>query len=499
MNFASAISHHAALRPDYPALIEGERTLSYSELDREIDATAQRLVAAGIGAGDRVGICLKERSEFLIALFAVARIWAVIVPVDWRAPELERRRIVDTLGLKLLICEPGNAGALDCSIDWPALRALVPRSPEQSDAAAKGGDVPFLIALSSGSTGQPKGLVVSHLGQFMRNVRNQFDLRHDADVRYLQSTPLVHMSGRNKCIGFLTQGYTVILHPPLFRADELVEAAARYDATDLYVVPTTLRSLLKLDNRGIPLFPAVRHLICGAAPITTDERAAALRQLTPNVYVSFGASGCSTIALLHLGDKKAPPDSAGRPTFLTELEMVDDDNRALARETEGRLRLRGPGLASEIIGGGTGAEETEYLRDGWYYTGDVGRVSGDGYIYLTGRVANRIKRGGASISAEEVEHVLCEHPAVAEAAVLGRPSRELGQDVIAFVIPRTAVDQRELERHCRQHLTRAKVPSEFHIVTSFPRSAVGKIMRRALLETVVPRETIAGNSLDEYR
>ena len=499
MNLASVIAHHAAVRPDHPALIEGERTFSYAALDREVDATAQRLVAAGVGAGDRVGICLKERSEFLIALFAVARIWAVIVPVDWRAPEPERRRIVDTLGLKSLICEPGNTGSLGCAIDWPSLRALAPRTPVQNGGPANGGDAPFLIALSSGSTGRPKGLVVSHQGQLMRNVRLHIDLRHGPHTRYMQCTPLVHASGRNKCISCLINGNTVIIQPPLFRADELVEAAARYRATDLYVVPTTLRSLLQLDYRGAPLFSTLDHLVVGSAPVSVEERAAALRQLTPNISLSYGASGYSTIALLHLGDERMPQGSVGRPTFLTEVEIADDDHRPLARDAEGRVRIRGPGIASEIIGGGTGAEETEYLRDGWYYTGDVGRVPNDGYIYLTGRVANRIRRGGASIAAEEVERVLCEHPAVAEAAVLGRPSRELGQEVIAFVIPRAAIDQRELERHCRQHLTRAKVPSEFHIVTSFPRSAVGKIMRRALLETVVPREALAGNTLDEYR
>src|SRR5262245_3855177 len=128
MNLTQAIAYHAAMRPDYPAVIEGSRTITYATFEAEIEATAARLSATGIGAGDRVGICLKERSEFLVAMFAVARIWAVIVPLDWRAPAPERRRIVEALGLKLLICEPSGSGSLGCALDWPALRALAPRS-----------------------------------------------------------------------------------------------------------------------------------------------------------------------------------------------------------------------------------------------------------------------------------------------------------------------------------------------------------------------------------
>src|SRR5262249_43926150 len=149
-----------------------------------------------------------------------------------------------------------------------------------------------------------------------------------------------------------------------------------------------------------------------------------------------GASGYSTVALLHLADQAAPANSVGRPTFLTEVEFVDDDHQPVESEPEGRIPIRGPGIAWEIIGGTGGGEETEFLREGWYYTGDTGYRSDAGFLFLTGRTATRIRRGGASISAEEVERVLCEHDAVADAAVVGRPSPDLGQDVIAFVVLR---------------------------------------------------------------
>jgi acyl-CoA synthetase (AMP-forming)/AMP-acid ligase II len=138
-------------------------------------------------------------------------------------------------------------------------------------------------------------------------------------------------------------------------------------------------------------------------------------------------------------------------------------------------------------------------RGTWYYTGDFGRLSEGGFIHLTGRVSNRIRRGGASIAAEEVERVLCQHPLVMDAAVVGRPSPEMGQDVIAFVVLRSGLDVQELEAHCRRHLARAKVPLEFHIVQSFARNPVGRIMRRALLESVMPQPMTVRDGLDEYR
>ena len=499
MNLSAAITHHALIRPHHPALVEGSGTLTYAMLECEVDTTARQLAEVRIQAGDRVGICLKEGSEFLIALFAVARLWAVVVPMDWRAPEPERRRIAEALGLQLLICEPGAAGSIKCAIAWPALRSMPAGSVPLREVHGLNGDAAFLIALTSGTTGRPKGLVVSHQGQLLRNLRTRIDLGCGPEMRYLLSTPLAHAAGRNKCIGCLISGNTVIIRPPLFRAEELVEAAARYEVTDLYAVPATARLLLRLDARAGMLFPRLHRLVLGAGPVSTEDRAAALRQMSPNTYLSFGASGFSTIALLRPEEVAAHPGSVGRPTFLTEVQMVDESSQPVPAGCEGRLRCRGPGIASEIIGGDPDAEETEFLRDGWYYTGDIGRFSEGSFIHLTGRVANRIRRGGASIAAEEVERVLCEHPSVAEAAVIGRPSLELGQDVIAFVIPRGEVLAKELEAHCRRNLARVKVPTEFNIVHSFPRNAAGRIMRRALLESVTPKEAIARNPLDEYR
>ena len=499
MNLSDAISHHARVRPDYPALIEGARTLTYAMLEGEIEATACGLAEAGIRPGHRVGICLKERPEFLIALFAVARVWGVAVPLDWRAPDAERRLITDALGMRLIICEPGSAGSSSHAIAWSALRSMSGKRDARATRDEPDGNAAFLIALSSGTTGQPKGLAVSHLGQLLRYVRAQADLRFDADTRYLSSMPLFHASGRNRCIGCLIGGHTVIMHPPLFRADELVEAAVRYDATDLQMVPATARSLLQLAQSSGPLFPRVRRLVVSAGPFGADDRVRALRQLSPNLYISYGASGYSTIALLDPIDVATHAESVGRPTFLTEVEMVNDSGQRVAAGDEGRLRCRGPGIASEIIGVHANAEESEFLREGWYYTGDFGRLSESGFIHLTGRVSNRIRRGGSSIAAEEVERALCEHPLVIEAAVVGRPSREMGQDVLAFVVLRSGLKIEELEAHCRRRLARAKLPSEFHIVQSLPRNAAGRVMRRTLLQSVMPHEAIEPHRLDEYR
>ena len=498
MNIANAISYHGRARPEHPALIEGDRVISYAMLDREVEATAQKLAAAGVRRGDRIGLCLKERPEFLVALFAVARRWAIVVAVDWRAPDLERRRISEALGLKLMICEPGAAGSLACAIEWPTLQDLAPAG-DAAEPAFTESDAPFLIALSSGTTGKPKGFVISHCAQFLRMTRLHIDLQYGYGIRYFSATPLVHASGRNKCIDCLVHGGTVILYPPLYRPEELVEAVARFQGTHLYLVPTVLRRLLELASAERPLFAGAPHLTLGAGPTTPDERFATLQRLSPNTHVSYGAAAYMTIASLGPEDIRAKTVGVGRPTFMTEVEVVDESGLPLPRDREGILRCRGPGNCSEVIGLDSTADQTEMLHDGWYYPGDIGRISPEGIIQLVGRTANRIKRAGVSIVAEEVERILCQHPGVAEAAVVGRPSRELGQDVVAFVILRVETSPDALLAHCRRNLAGFKVPSKLHIVQSFPRSAVGKVVKRALLEKVIPPDALAGQPVDEYR
>lgn len=271
-------------------------------------------------------------------------------------------------------------------------------------------------------------------------------------------------------------GGTVILFPTFYDPEELVAAAQRHRATTLYIVPTIARRLLDLD--GTNLLPTLHHLQIGFGLLTPEERIAALEKLTPNLFITYGASGYSTITMLRPDEIVRERHSVGRTSFRTEIEIVDADDRPLPAGADGMLRCRGPGLASAIIG--ATSDGAEALRGGWYYPGDLARLSAAGYLHLVSRVANIIRRGGTTVIAEEVERVIGLHPGVAEAAVAGRPSTSHGEDVVAYVVARGAIAPAVLEGHCRQHLAPTKVPTEFVFVDALPRSAAGKIMRRAL-------------------
>jgi acyl-CoA synthetase (AMP-forming)/AMP-acid ligase II len=487
MNLAEAIALHARARPADAALVDGQRTLRYGELDRLARQGAAQLRSLGVGAGDAVAICLGDNADHVIAFLAAARLGAVSVPIDWRAPPAERARIATALGTKLALVEPGSpdvGGVPSVAVDarWYA-------EAERRDAAQAfpaDADAPLMIGLTSGTTGAVKGMLVTHRQMHARTI--PFDaILPPGPHRYLSASPLAFSAGRGYCLTHLIRGHTVVLHPPLFTADEYVEVAARVRATVGFVVPTILRALMALPPPASgPLLPGLQALLCAGAPTHPEEKRAALRQLTGHFHEVYGTVGTGPITVLAPSDIADRAESAGRPHPIWQLEIVDEDDRLQARGTPGRLRVRGPGAAARLEAGSAAAGEA--VRDGWYYTGDIAALDEAGYLHLKGRASDLILRGGSNIYPDEVEAVLVEHAAVADAAVLGRPSPQLGEEVVAVVVTRSPVTADELIAHCRRRLTAYKVPAEIVFAAALPRTSFGKPDRKRLASTIAARQ-----------
>jgi acyl-CoA synthetase (AMP-forming)/AMP-acid ligase II len=249
-----------------------------------------------------------------------------------------------------------------------------------------------------------------------------------------------------------------------------------------FVVPTILRALLELPAGAGPLLPGLQALLCAGAPTHPEEKRAALRRLTPGFHEVYGTVGTGPISVLGPFDIPGHAESAGRPHEIWQIEVVDETDRALPRGAAGRLRVRGPGAATRLESGAAGAGEA--VREGWYYTGDIAELDDAGFLYLKGRASDVILRGGSNVYPDEVEAVLVEQAAVADAAVVGRPSPQLGEEVVAVVVVRAPVTTEELIAHCRRRLSPYKLPAEIVFVSELPRTSFGKPDRKRLSDSI---------------
>jgi acyl-coenzyme A synthetase/AMP-(fatty) acid ligase len=249
-----------------------------------------------------------------------------------------------------------------------------------------------------------------------------------------------------------------------------------------HVLPAMLRQLLEIAEEGRPLLPTLDLLVSAGAPLLMDEKCALLRKVTPHFYDEYGTAMTGILTTLRPEDMAERGGSVGQPHSMVEMEIVDDAGARLLPGDVGKLRCRGPAVGSGISGGRGTEAAGESFRDGWYYTGELAALDERAFVFLKGRSAEIIFRGGAKVYPVEVEAVLQQHPAVAEAAVVGRRLAGGDETMVAFVVVRQPVEASEILAHCRTWLTAYKTPREIRFVAEMPKSPIGKIDKRALVE-----------------
>jgi acyl-CoA synthetase (AMP-forming)/AMP-acid ligase II len=250
-------------------------------------------------------------------------------------------------------------------------------------------------------------------------------------------------------------------------------------------VPTLLRRLLDMPKTSLPLMPRVRRLISSGSSLYPEERRRIMRELCPNFFNFYSSTEGGGISLLRPEHPDEASLSVGQVVFGAEVQIIDADHKPVPPGTVGVIRYRGGAVADSYYR--NPAESAVAFRDGWYYPGDVGRFDDQGFLFLTGRVKDMIIRGGVNIYPAEIEQTLVAHPAVAEAAVVGWPSQERGEEVAAFVVCRATVTEQELIAHCRGTLAPYKIPKGVFLVDALPKSGMGKVLKPVLVERLKPR------------
>jgi acyl-coenzyme A synthetase/AMP-(fatty) acid ligase len=336
----------------------------------------------------------------------------------------------------------------------------------------------MVYGLTSGTTGEPKAIVVTHEQMHARVLALHAERIVLEEDRLLSPLPLAFGFGRGIALTVLCLGATLVLFPSLYEPEELVAAVNRLDIGVLAVAPNTSRVLLRLwDGRGL-LMPKLRLYATGSAKQQPEERAAIRARICPHVVDYYASIGTGPISLIATEEHERAPTSVGRLVVGSTVEIVDASHRRLPPGEIGWIRASGPGVCQAFAGEAPAADER--LHDGWYYPGDLGSFDKGGLLHLHGRTADLIKRGGFTVHAQEVEQVLRLHASVADAAVIGLPSEQFGEEVTAFVVLREPVAAQALVTHCRKHLAPHKVPTRIEFVQTLPRNSGGKVVKAAL-------------------
>jgi crotonobetaine/carnitine-CoA ligase len=530
------VERRARLAGDQPLLtfVDGDgpdEVTSWAAVARRAVALAGRLAGLGVRPGERVALFGANSVDYVVALAGSARLGAVCVPLNalLTAPEIAWQ-LADA-GAVALLGEAGAAARLDeaaavagfCGLrlalrgeapGWPAL-ALAPRSPSPPPDGPAGSSLPpppgpddlFEILYTSGTTGHPKGVMLSHrsMASEADSVASYWAARPD-DV-FLGVLPLFHVNAQLvTLLPALTTGARLVLARS-FSAGGWIDLVRRHGVTISSIVGTQVRMIMATPERPDDSETALRLVPYGLnvppAMWTGFER----RFGAPlcNIYGLTEAVAVATAAPVH-GDRRIP--SVGRPGRGRAVGIFDDDGKELPPGAEGEIRIRGERGVSLMVGYHGRPEETEaaFARgpgggpptaaagaaedSDWLRTGDLGRVDEDGYLYFVDRAKDVIKRAGENVSASEVERVLSEFPGVAEVAVVGRPDPVRDEAVVAFVVPAAGCPEPDvvaLDAHCRGQLARFKVPEEYRIVEALPKTSIGKIEKKVLRADLAPQ------------
>ena len=477
MNAIESILRVAGTRNADPALAYGSLSMSYRELADLVTRTASHLRSLGFMPGKRVGVCLKDTPDHLVVILALGYLGCVAVPLDWRARPAENCRFIEALSLDAVFIEPASplvppCPALTLNESWR--RGVAQNSAASSIALAA--DEPFLISATSGSTGLPRFSVMTHR-QFHSAAAGMLELMDlTAAQRFLCTLPLYYSGGRNSCLVHLMRGDSVVLYPSLFTPEEFVSQVRLHEVTVAALVPSTIRQLLAAPACAYPALRSLHRLFCTGAPLYPEEKHEALRRLSPMFFERYGTAETLAISVLRPEEVPIKAASVGRPHSHVRVEIVDESGNLMPAGSEGRMRIRGNGIATSL----PGQPDDSRFRDGCFYPGEIAHCDEDGFIFLHGRTSDVIIRKGTKIFPAEVERVLVEHPSIVESAVIGHTAQSADEVLVAFIVPRDNLSLGEVLAHCRSRLAPHKVPQAIHFLTQLPRNTAGKVDKHSL-------------------
>jgi acyl-CoA synthetase (AMP-forming)/AMP-acid ligase II len=498
MSWLGVLEHHARRTPGKPLAVFGDDVVTYQAMVDRAAALAGGLQTRGVGAGSVVALLAYNSIDFLTTIFAANYLGAIAMPINWRLAAPELRYILEHSEAGALVCDDAlvelandattgkeqELARVSISTEtlsgWERFVDLGSGAPPPERARIESDDVHRLM-YTSGTTGRPKGVMITHANLAWKNYAHITEFGFTNADLGLACGPLYHVGALDlTATSLIAAGATTIIHR-LFEASDVVDEIERSRVTTVWLAPAMINAIMALPDVERRDLSSVRVVINGGEkmPIPLIER---LQQTFPSAWFADAYGLTETVS----GDTFLDRDSivtklgsVGRPCLYLELDIWDERGASLPTGEPGEVVLRGP----KVFKG--------YWRDpdatsaafagGWFHTGDIGVRDDDGYLYIVDRLKDMIVSGGENIASSEVERVLYEHDSVVEAAVVGRPDDRWGEVPVAFVVSSSAATTaEELIEHCRPQLARFKVPRDVVLVDALPRNPSGKVLKREL-------------------
>jgi acyl-CoA synthetase (AMP-forming)/AMP-acid ligase II len=503
VNLSLGVAQVARRAPDSPAVLWEGGGLSYAEFEGQVARIAGALKRRHrLAPGAHVGMAMENAPEFLPVLYGIWRAGMAAVPINARLHPREMAWILENAGAPLCIASPKIADALGGVAGVPPVVASGSRdyaallAGERIEGVETRPDDPAWIFYTSGTTGRPKGAVLTHRNLTATSLIYLADVDRvgPGDVR-LHAAPMSHGSGLY-ALPFVMMGAANLIQPG-FEPERVFEVLARHARVSFFAAPTMVMRLVNHPKAGEADLRGLKTLCYGGAPMYLADLRRALELFGPRLYQLYGQGECPmTIThvtkAMHAQAGMPRRDeilaSVGFPRSATEVAVLDGDWRALPAGEAGEIAVRSDCVMAGYLGN-PGAT-AEAIRGGWLKTGDLGVMDPLGFVTLKDRSKDLIISGGANIYPREVEEVLLTAPGVREVAVVGRPHPDWGEEVVAFVVlsPGAAANAAELERHCLAQLARFKRPRVWHFVGELPKNSYGKVLKTALRRMVAGQE-----------
>jgi acyl-CoA synthetase (AMP-forming)/AMP-acid ligase II len=497
---AQIVRHWGRCKESATAVISPFRDWTYADLDQESNRIAQGLLSLGIRAGDRVGCLTRNSPECLSLLFGAAKVGAVCVPMNWRLAPVELEYVIEHSESRLLVVDSEFRPIVE-RLDSPRVETVLTAEPDQEGSltgwasayAAVDPEFPacsddtVLQLYSSGTTGKPKGVEITHAGLLYQcsAIGDCFGFGSDGSAVLLDVLPNFHVSGIVVFLSVLHAGAVVVTRPE-FAPEEILDAMERHGVSHAVMVPTMIRMLVQAMATKRTSLPGLRVLAYGGSPVSDallKEVQAVLSSALVQIYGMTELSGLATC----LGpDDHARPEllrSAGRPLPKVELNIRGAGGGSVCEEgAAGEIWVRSPSVMKGYFRNPEATSETIPKEEGgWLRSGDVGYLK-NGYLFIIDRVKELIISGGENIYPTEVENVLSAHPDVADVAVIGVPDAKWGEAVKACVVLKEGAqaDAAALLAFARGRLAHYKCPKSIDFLPALPRNPSGKLLKREL-------------------
>jgi len=500
-----SLEHWAHEKPDAIALIDGDKSLTFSEWNVAADRVANALTARGIDAGDIVVMRTHIRSEWAIIASALAKLGCSLLGLNWRLTPGEVQYVLSNSGAHALICDDADPAALieatrelpiklmaSIDVDAPRFTTYAELLEGHATPCFSKKDPPLVI-YTSGTTGLPKGVT---MGRGSRYFTDEQVLEYQRDVRnarrsdsenpvVLVTMPMHHGAGPAQLWGALRSGRKIVLMRR-FDPEQALALIDRHKVTDWNSVPTMLKRIAGLPQATLAKYDvsSIKHLSVGAAPVPYSLKEWTLSYFGEHCLTEgYGSTETGMVTRLPPDMQRTKPGSSGKPFLHVSIEVRDAQGHVLPVNETGELWIRTPTTIGRYL---NGAELDDGMLDdrGFFRVGDVGRLDEDGYLFITDRAKDLIISGGVNLYPAEIELAILRHPAVQDAAVIGIPDDEFGEQVKAFceLKPGRSLSADALQSFLTDQLASYKRPKSIEFVAELPRNTMGKLLKRELRE-----------------